>query len=95
MNTVFEDPLDILEDEARAVALCFGIADGQAVANALVDRLILRMAGTSFYVPTISARQRRQDRINIRQKFTGTNVQQLAKEYGMSSRHVRRIIAES
>lgn len=94
MNTAFEDPLDILEDEARAVALCFGIADSQAAATALVDRLIMRMAGTNFYVPTVSTRQRLKDHAAIRRKFTGANVQQLAKEYGMSARHVRRIVSD-
>jgi len=93
MNTAFEDPLDILEEEARAMALCFGTVDGEAMASALVKRIITRMAGTNFYVPSISARQRQQDHAAIRQKFTGANVQQLAKEYGMSARHVRRIVS--
>jgi Mor family transcriptional regulator len=93
MTTAFEDPLDILEDEARAVALCFGTPDGEAMASALVSRIITRMAGTNFYVPTVSARQRRQGHVAIRQKFNGTNVQELAKEYGVSPRHVRRIVS--
>lgn len=94
MNTAFEDPLDILEEEARAMALCFGTVDSEAMASALVKRVITRMAGTNFYVPSISARQRQQDHAAIRRKFTGANVQELAKEYGMSARHVRRIVSE-
>ena len=93
MTTVFEHPLDILEDEARAMALCFGMTDGQAAASALVDRIIKRMAGSNFYVPTVKAHQRRKDHLAIRQKFMGTNVQQLAKEYGISERQVRRIVS--
>ena len=95
MTTAFEDPLDILEEEARAMALCFGAADGEAMASALVSRIIMRMAGTRFYVPSVSARQRQQDHAAICQKFTGANVQELAKEYGMSARHVRRIVSEA
>lgn len=94
MTTAFEDPLDIIEEEARAMAQCFGAADGEAMASALVKRVITRMAGARFYVPTVSARQRQQDHAAIRRKFTGANVQQLAKEYGMSARHVRRIVSE-
>jgi len=94
MTTAFEDPLEILEEEARAMALCFGTADGEAMASALVKRVITRMAGARFYVPNVSARQRQQDHAAIRQKFTGANVQQLAKEYGMSARHVRRIVSD-
>jgi len=44
---------------------------------------------------TTSARQRQQDHAAIRRKFTGANVQELAKEYGMSARHVRRIVSEA
>lgn len=94
MTTAFDDPLDILEEEARATAMCFGAADCEAMASALVRRIITRMAGTRFYVPTVSARQRQREHAEIRRKFTGANVQELAKEYGMSPRHVRRIVSE-
>jgi len=93
MTTAFEDPLEIIEEEARAMALCFGTADSEAMASALVNRIVTRMSGARFYVPTISARQRQQDHTAIRRKFTGANVQELAKEYGMSPRHVRRIVS--
>ena len=95
MTTAFEDPLDILEEEARAMALCFGTADGEAMASALVSRIITRMAGTRFYVPSVSARQRQQEHAAIRRKFTGANMQELAKEHGMSPRHLRRIVSEA
>jgi Mor family transcriptional regulator len=95
MTTAFEDPLNIIEDEARAVALCFGTADSEAMASALVSRIITRMAGARFYVPSISTLQRQQEHAAIRRKFTGANLHELAKEYGKSPRHVRRIVAEA
>lgn len=77
------------------MALCFGMTDGQAAASALVERIIQRMAGSNFYVPSIKAHQRRKDHLAMREKFNGTNVQQLAKEYEISERQVRRIISDT
>lgn len=92
MQKVFEDPLAILEDEARALALCYGVENGREMAATLVCRIIDRMAGTRFYVPSVSARRRQKIHDEIREKFTGANLRQLAKDYGMTSRHIRRIL---
>lgn len=90
-----DDPLHILEEEARAVAMSFGVSACDAAAAALVDRVIRRLAGTNFYVHSASTRARQRVQTEMRRKFNGTNLRELASEYGMSVRHARRIVAEA
>jgi len=90
------DPISILEEEARAVAQCFGVAASDAIAAALIDRMIARLGGTHVYIPLGEARRREAERQlvknEIRKRFDGTNLKELAREYSLSPRHVRRIL---
>ncbi len=87
------DPLTIIEEEARAVAKCFGVAASNEVAAAMVDRVRFRLAGVRFYVRSSAGRDRaRQIREEIKSKFNGRNIAELSSEYGMSERHLRRIL---
>jgi Mor family transcriptional regulator len=90
------DPIAILEEEARAVANCFGIANSKDAAAALVDRMIDRLGGTHVYFPLGEARQREARRQHvkaaIRARFDGTNLRELAQDYLLSPRHVRRLL---
>ena len=87
-----DDPLAIIEEEARAVAVSFGIGPCAEVAAAVIDRIILRMGGEVIYVPRKGVRERARVAAAIRERYDGTNIPQLAKEFKMSPLHVRRIV---
>ena len=86
------DAMAVLHSEAKAVAQCFGVKDCEAVAAALVDRIAMRLGGAHIYVPKRSTKSRAQVRAEIRAKFNGLNQTQLASEYGISTRHIRRLL---
>jgi Mor family transcriptional regulator len=86
------DPVAVIEQEARAVALSFGMAAPDDVASALVERLMLRLGGDRLYLPKkrTESRARHQE---IRARFRGDNVADLAREFGLTARSVRRIVS--
>jgi Mor family transcriptional regulator len=90
-----EDPIAIIEQEARAMAQCFGVARADEAAASLVDRILLRLGGELVYLPKRSARNRKRDREELIRKFTGNNLLELAREYGVTARHLRRILTEA
>lgn len=92
MNRVVDDPLAVVEDEFRYVAKKFGIQQCDEIASELVNRLTENLGGASFYFPTISAVKRRARNEEMRQKFNGRNLHELAREYGMTVRHAHRIV---
>ena len=91
------NPIAILEEEARAVAQCFGVAASEDAAAALVDRMIARLGGVHVYFPLGEARQREVKRqlvkAEVKARFDGTNLRELAQEFRLSSRHVRRLLS--
>lgn len=89
-----EDPIDILEQEARAVAQCFGIAASDDAAAMFVERILLRLGGESIYVPKKRHQDRQRMRDEIRRRFNGANGRALAREFGVSARMVRLIASE-
>lgn len=86
--------LDIIKEEARAVAQCFGVPKPDDVAAMIVDRIIERLAGGNIYIPKKSLRDRSRIRREIRARYTGNNIPELAHEYEMSTRWVRKIVNE-
>ena len=88
-----DEPLAIIEEEARAMAQCFGVAAPDEAAASLIDRILLRLGGAHIYVPKRRARSRRRDRVELQSRFNGSNLFELAKEFGMTPRHLRRILA--
>ena len=89
----FLNAINVLEEEARAVAQCFGVTSCEAVAAALVDRFLMRLGGTYVYIPQRRVRERARIHEEIARRSNGQNVKELAREYSMSPRHVRRIAA--
>jgi Mor family transcriptional regulator len=87
-----EDAMKVIEEEARAVAQCFGVADCQGAAAALRDRIVMRLGGAHIYVPQRRALERARVIAEMRSRFNGRNAGELAREYGLSSRHARRIL---
>ncbi|CAN7332551.1 Mor transcription activator family protein [Variovorax paradoxus] len=88
-----DEPLSIIEEEARAMAVCFGAAAPDEAASSLVDRILLRLGGAHVYLPKRSARSRKKTHEEIIRRFNGTNLFELARAYGISPRHLRRIIS--
>jgi Mor family transcriptional regulator len=88
------DPLTIIEEEARAVAVSFGIGPSTEMAAAMVDRIVHRLGGGLIYIRAASMRQKRLTHAAVRARFTGNNHEELAKELDISSRHLRRILAK-
>jgi Mor family transcriptional regulator len=89
-----DEPLAIIEEEVRAMAQCFGVAAPEEAAASVIDRLLLRLGGAHIYLPRRSARARHRMHAEIALRFNGSNLFELAKEFDMTPRHVRRIIAD-
>lgn len=92
-SQIDDEPLTIIEEEARAMARCFGASAPDQAAASLIDRILLRLGGAHVYLPKRSARERRQIYLEIAVRFNGSNLFELAKEYQMTPRHLRRIIS--
>lgn len=88
-----DEPLSIIEAEARAMARCFGAAAPDEAAASLVDRILLRLGGSHIYLPQRTSRDRRKTHQEIAQRFNGSNLFELAREFQLTPRHVRRILA--
>ena len=70
------------------------IADsvGIEAANVIVSKLCKEFGGEMIYIPTKRATTTRRNSI-IKAKFSGDNYRELAREYGLSTRYVRHIVA--
>lgn len=90
---VNDDPLSVIEQEARNVAMAFGVPVPEDLAKALVDRVQHRLQGTQPYFGSKSARQRAETREWLRSNFKGDNYAELSRQSGLSERHVRRVLA--
>lgn len=89
-----EDPLSIIEDEARAVAVCYGAQWCDEAAATLVRRIVDRLGGSQVYVPRQSMVHKQNRDAEIRAQFNGLNIRDLAKKYRTSERTIRRIIVK-
>lgn len=86
------EPMDIIREEARAVALSFGVRACDEAAAALIDRVHARLAGSHIYLAKRSAVDRRRRQAEMMARFDGTNLEPLAREYRISLRHARRLV---
>ena len=87
-------PLEIITQEAVNVALAFGITCGADLALALTVRIVKRLSGQKIYIPSESARAAGLRSRQIRQKFAGNNVSELARQHRITPRQVRNILAQ-
>src|SRR5690606_5789979 len=87
------DPIEIIRAEARAVAHCFGVSAPDEAAASMVERLQARLAGVCVYIPARSAQDRQRVREEILARWSGSNVKALAREFGLTPRGVRKIVA--
>lgn len=92
-HDIDDDPIAVIEDEARAVARSFGISASEDVAAMFVERIMLRLGGEAIYVPRRRLKDRQRVIAEIRTRFTGRNAGALAREFGVSVRWVRKVAA--
>ena len=81
-----------LEEEARAVALAFGVPTANEMAAALIDRVRGSIGGARVYLPKRDVLRSVERDAAIRAEFNGRNTGALAHKYGLSTRWVRRIV---
>lgn len=93
-NTFISNPLEVIEQEARVVAQCFGVAACDDAAAMLAERIMLRLGGAHLYIPHKRPEDRKRVREAICERFNGRNTAELAREYGVSTRWVRKMVNE-
>lgn len=87
-----EDPLEIINDEARAVAISHGAVWCDDADALLKRRIMKRLGGVQLYVPRQSLTERIDRNQAIRSRFDGRNIRELALEFQTSERTIRRIV---
>lgn len=85
------DPIAVLREELAAAALCHGVERVEDLTEDLVRRYVQRLGGLTVYVR--NARMLDSERVaqEIRARFDGCNARELATQYGLSVRWVRKI----
>ena len=86
------DPIAVLREELAAAAICHGVERVEDLTEALVTRVVQRLGGVQVYVPSTHSLERARVVAEIRERFTGRNARDLAREYGLTPRHVRRLL---
>ncbi len=86
--------IDVLREELNAAGLCFGVDRASDLTESVVRRVVLRLGGLHFYART-KVRGRDEVRAAVLREFDGTNLQQVARRYGISTRTVYRWISAS
>ncbi|WP_369337562.1 Mor transcription activator family protein [Comamonas guangdongensis] len=86
------DPIAVLREELAAAALCHGVERVEDLTEELVRRYVQRLGGGYVYVTTQHGLKKKQMAEEIRQRFNGINIRELSHIYGLSIRHVRRIV---
>lgn len=90
-NDSKDNPMSLIEDEARAVAQCFGVSDTAAAARALIERISFRLGGEHIYIPKQTSQRRFEIRSEVLREWNGKNGRQIAKRLGISLRYVQKI----
>lgn len=86
------DPIAVLREELAAAAICHGVERVEDLTEALVDRYVQRLGGSTVYVRNVRVLQRERLAQEVRAKFNGRNTRELAREYGVSVRWVQRLL---
>lgn len=86
------DPIAVLREELAAAAVCHGVERVEDLTEALVTRVVQRLGGVQVYVPSARSLEKTKMAAEIRERFTGRNARELAKVYGLTPRHIRRLL---
>ncbi|MFN3494212.1 MAG: Mor transcription activator family protein [Hydrogenophaga sp.] len=89
-NELFEDVVQ----QSERLLLEYGVSEKAAnlIANALADHLADQWGGQNLNLPKDYRRKLSARELEIYERFNGSNVDQLALEYGMTERGVRKLI---
>ncbi|MGU3627982.1 Mor transcription activator family protein [Comamonas sp. C24C] len=88
------DPIAVLREELAAAALCHGVERVEDLTEELVRRYVQRLGGVQVYVPIERTLKRERVAKEIRASFDGGNARELARMFGVSLRHVQRILLD-
>lgn len=86
------DPIAVLREELAAAAICHGVERVEDLTEALVDRYVQRLGGSTVYVRNARVLQRERLAQEVRARFNGRNTRALAREYGVSVRWVQKLL---
>jgi Mor family transcriptional regulator len=86
------DPIAVLREELAAAAICHGVERVDDLTEELVRRYVQRLGGAQIYVPSARSLEKTKMAAEIRERFTGRNARELAKVYGLTPRHIRRLL---
>jgi Mor family transcriptional regulator len=86
--------IDVLREELNAAGLCFGVDRAGELTESVLRRVVTRMGGLHFYART-KVRSRDEVKAAVLREFDGTNCQQVARRYGISTRTVYRWISQA
>lgn len=92
-TVVVDDPLSVIEQEARAAAIAFGVPVPDDLAKSIAHRVQHRLAGDRPYFASAAALKRAETSDWLVKNFRGNNYAELAKAVGLSERQVRRRLA--
>lgn len=98
MSTTLNRDTDSAVELHRILTACLTRRYGlvELAASALADEIVLEIrrevGGGEIYVPCPDRRERNRE---IVREYNGTNIPELAKRYGLSERHVARIVAST
>lgn len=91
MTDTIEDPMDVMVQELEAVCRMQGVPQASTIGSIWASRILQRLGGRAIYLAGLrKLRQERDER--IRDRFDGTNYEEIAKDEGLSERQVRRIV---
>jgi len=88
------DPIAVLREELAAAAVCHGVERVEDLTEELVSRYVQRLGGAQVYVKSKRSVEQSKVAAQIRARFTGRNARDLAAEFGLTLRHVRRLVSE-
>jgi len=85
--------MTLVDEAAYSLVTDFGFESGHAreFAERLVTSMSKHLGGTEVYVPALASAKRRDA---IKSEFTGRNTRELAKQYDVTVRTVRRLVKE-
>jgi Mor family transcriptional regulator len=92
MDATTDDALVIIEEEAEAVARCFGVSDTARMAEMMTERIVARLGGQLVYVGKRNREALAIRNAEICREFTGNNIEEIAKKHDLDIRHVRRVL---
>jgi len=90
MDATTDDALEVIEEEAEAVALALDAPP--RLARMLAERVALRLGGRLVYIAKRSREAMEKRNATICREFNGRNYDELAEKHELTQRQVRKIV---